>query len=124
LTEEIRLHLDRAGECLTDAKVLVANERFAAATARAYYAMYHAATAALLSEGIERSSHSGTISAFGQFLVKEGRVGPRFHEYFREAFDLRQESDYQPVTRIGAEEARDAVERGEEFTRVCEDLCK
>jgi uncharacterized protein (UPF0332 family) len=51
--------------------------------------MFHAATAALLGKDIKRHSHQGLISAFGQFLVKQGQVESRFHKYIAEAFDLR-----------------------------------
>ncbi len=36
------------------------------ATARAYYAVFYAAKAALISQAINRSKHSGVIAAFGQ----------------------------------------------------------
>ena len=32
--------------------------------------MFYAASAALLSRGVERSKHSGAIAAFGQHLVR------------------------------------------------------
>jgi len=62
--------------------------------------MFHAATAALLKRDIRRHSHKGIISAFGQFFVKSGEVEMRFHKYIAEAFDLRQESDYEPLVDI------------------------
>lgn len=62
--------------------------------------MFHAATAALLHKGIERHSHQGIIGAFAQTFVKPRHVEARFHRYLKEAFDLRQESDYQPIVRL------------------------
>lgn len=47
MTEEAQLHFIRAAECVEDSRVLLDNERPAAAVARAYYAMFHAATAVL-----------------------------------------------------------------------------
>jgi hypothetical protein len=36
--------------------------------------MFHAATAVLLSRGIERRSHHAVLSAFGEHIVKPGLV--------------------------------------------------
>ncbi|MBW7990280.1 MAG: HEPN domain-containing protein [Planctomycetes bacterium] len=47
MTEEAQLHFERAAECVEDSRILLDNERPAAAVARAYYAMFHAATAVL-----------------------------------------------------------------------------
>jgi len=100
VNEEVRLHLERADDCIKDAELLLSAHRISAAVGRSYYAMFHAATAALLNRDIKRHSHQGLISAFGQFFVKTGQVEPRFHKYITEIFDLRQESDYQPLVEI------------------------
>ena len=55
MTEEAHLHFVRAADCVEDARILIDNNRPAAATTRAYYAMFHAATAVLAIKGIKRS---------------------------------------------------------------------
>jgi uncharacterized protein (UPF0332 family) len=124
VNEEIRLHLERAGDCVKDAELLLSAHRHSAAVGRAYYAMFHAATAVLLKRDIKRHSHQGIISAFGQFLVKPGNVEPKFHKYIAEAFDLRQESDYQPLVEITEQQANKVFERAREFVEVCRNLCE
>ena len=79
MTEEVRLHFLRAAECVEDARILIDNNRPAAATTRTYYAMFHAATAVLAVKGIRRSSHHAILSAFGEYLVKPGLIDSRFH---------------------------------------------
>ena len=69
MTEDVELHFQRAVECVEDSQILLDNDRPAAAVARAYYAMFHAATAILESKGIRRSSHHGMVSAFGEYLA-------------------------------------------------------
>lgn len=49
---------------------------------RTYYAMFHAATAALLSQGIRRSKHSAVVAAFGRHLVKSGKFTAEQHGFF------------------------------------------
>jgi uncharacterized protein (UPF0332 family) len=123
VTDDVRLHLERADDCIADAELLFAASRYGAAVSRAYYAMFHAATAALLHRGITRHSHHGVIAAFGHVFAKSGLVDVRFHKYFADAFDLRQESDYLPVVRLADDRAREVVGWAREFVAVCRTLC-
>jgi len=123
VNEEVRLHLERADDCMKDAELLLSAGRYSAAVGRGYYAMFHAATAVLLKRDMRRHSHQGLISAFGQFIVKTGQVDPRFHRYISEAFDLRQESDYQPLAEITEQQVNKVLDRAKEFVEVCRKLC-
>jgi uncharacterized protein (UPF0332 family) len=123
LKEEARLHFERANDCIEDSQVLFDGGRFAAAAERAYYAMLHSASAVLLDKGIERHSHQGVISAFGQFLVKPGLISEEFHRYFIESFDIRQESDYEPVAAVSKEQAQKIITRANEFVKACRKIC-
>jgi uncharacterized protein (UPF0332 family) len=107
-----------------DAELLLNAHRTSAVVGRCYYAMFHAASAMLLDKDIKRHSHQGLISAFGQFFVKPGQIDPKFHKYITEAFDLRQESDYQPLTEISDIQAGKLLERAKEFVDACRQLCK
>jgi uncharacterized protein (UPF0332 family) len=123
LKEEVRLRFERANDCIEDSRVLLEGGRFAASAARAYYAMLHAASAVLLDKGIERHSHQGVISAFGQYLVKPGLISDEFHRHFRESFDIRQESDYEPIAAVSKEQAQKIISRAIEFVKACGKLC-
>jgi uncharacterized protein (UPF0332 family) len=124
MNEEIRLQFERAQEAIEDAQILIKEMRLAGTVARAYYAMFHAATAALLHYNIKRGSHSGIIAAFGEHICKQNLLDVKFHKYFREAFDLRLESDYQPVVRIDEQLAQTTLDNAIEFVNACKDLCK
>ena len=100
MTEEIQLRFEQAAECVEDAQVLLDHDRLAAAVTRAYYAMFHAATAVLLARGIKRSSHRGMLSAFGEHVVKPGAIDRTFFQHLRDAFERRQQSDYEPMIEI------------------------
>jgi uncharacterized protein (UPF0332 family) len=86
--------------------------------------MFHAATAALLQYDIKRGSYQGIIAAFGEHICKQNLLDVKFHKYFREAFDLRLESDYQPVVRIDEQLAQTTLDNAIEFVNACKDLCK
>jgi uncharacterized protein (UPF0332 family) len=71
------------------------DEDFSAAVNRAYYAMFYAANALLVTRGLERSKHSGVIAAFRQQFVKPGLIRADYSRYFGEALDERHTADYE-----------------------------
>ncbi len=122
MTEEIQRHLVQAAECVEDARVLLDNDRFAAAVARAYYAMFHAATATLLAQNIRRRSHHSLLSAFGEHLVKTGRIDRSFFEHLRETFERRQQADYEPLADVDRQTAQESLDHAINFIDACKKL--
>ena len=74
MKDESRGHLQRAERFLEEARYLDAGKYWDAVINRAYYSMFHAATAVLLESGIERASHKALIAAFGEEIVKKGAL--------------------------------------------------
>ena len=70
--------LEKAERCLKTAALASADDDHDAACNRAYYAMFNAARAALLALGQHdlamAKTHSGLIAAFGEHLVKSGKL--------------------------------------------------
>jgi len=64
MNENVTIFLEKAFECLADAKALLEKDRFTAAVSRSYYAMFHAAQAALISQEIEAHTHMGVNVQF------------------------------------------------------------
>ncbi len=64
-------HLKLSKELLEGAKRLFELKSLRSAVDRAYYAMYHAAQAILLSKGVKVRTHKGTILEFGRNIVKK-----------------------------------------------------
>lgn len=95
------------------------------AVGRAYYAMFHCATAALLAQGHVFSKHSAVIAAFGQYLIKSGELSADLHQVLRHAFDRRNLGDYgTDPGLISPEEARLSVKEAEEFMIAVADFLK
>ena len=57
---------------------------FRAAVNRAYYAVFYAASAMLLTKGLERRRHSGVIGAFREHFVKDGLIEPQYSNIYGE----------------------------------------
>jgi len=120
--EEIQRHFQQAAECIEDARVLLDNNRLAAAVTRVYYAMFHAATAALLARGIQRSSHHALLAAFGQTFVKTGELDRNLYQNLRAAFERRQQADYDAILEIDHAAAVQLYERAIDFVDACRKL--
>jgi len=95
--EEIEHLVRRVERSIRSARNLLDDGDYDFAMSRAYYAMFYAATAVLLSRGITRSKHSGVISAFGQEVVKSGEFSSADQRMLLAAFQDRNEGDYAGV---------------------------
>ncbi|MCL5992226.1 MAG: HEPN domain-containing protein [Bacteroidetes bacterium] len=86
--------LRKAKDKLKTAYIDFENGQYDDAVSRAYYAVYHAMTAALLFKGQVYSSHSRTIGAFNRDLIKSGVFPKNFTRMIHDLFDDRQLGDY------------------------------
>ncbi|HXF93529.1 MAG TPA: HEPN domain-containing protein [Nitrospiraceae bacterium] len=91
---EIKELLDKAQRSLRAAERLMADGDHDFAVSRAYYAMFYAAQALLLTKDIRRSKHSAVLSAFNESFVKTGAVAAEHFHRLRDGFEDRAESDY------------------------------
>ena len=121
---EIEEHFQSADEFLRESGHLLRGGFYRGAVGRAYYAMFHAAKAILLSRGIERSSHHAVLSAFGEHIVKPGLLERRFHSYITKSFARRNECDYLSFTVADDLEVEEILNRAKEFVDACKKLCK
>lgn len=64
------------------------------AVSRAFYAVFHAASAALFAVNIVRGKHSGVEAAISQFLVKPGLVEEEFKDIYTRLMKGRIVTDY------------------------------
>lgn len=122
MNEEVLRHFEQAAECIEDARILLDNNRLAAAVTRVYYAMFHAVTAALLTRGIRRSSHHALLAAFGQTFAKGGELDQRFYRDLRAAFERRQQADYEALLEIDRQAAARLYEQAIDFVDACKQL--
>lgn len=98
----------KARSSFTAAQKLLEESLFAESISRSYYAMFYAAKALLLLDGIDVSKHSAVAAAFGREYVKTGKIDPRYHRMLLDGFEWRQKSDYDVYWLPGSEQ-RSAV---------------
>jgi uncharacterized protein (UPF0332 family) len=89
----------RAERSLAGARVLNAQGDHEGAASRTYYAMFHAAQAAMLAIGVHPDdvmpkTHRGLIASFGKLLVLPGHLDAKLGRSFSRAEQRRLAADY------------------------------
>lgn len=120
----VEASLLRAERALSSAKLLLKHGELEDAVSRAYYAMFHAARAVLFSKGVKAKTHRGTISLFGEHIVKKGVLDEEYADVLRKTFDLRQKSDYELYAELDEELVEETVKNAEKFVGKVKELLK
>jgi uncharacterized protein (UPF0332 family) len=80
----IGIRVAKSLEDMATAQEMLKVARWRGAVNRAYYAVFHIASAALLWLDIERSKHSGVLAAFNRFLVKPGLIEVEYSQIYKD----------------------------------------
>jgi uncharacterized protein (UPF0332 family) len=115
----IRLRLENASETLQAAQMLYEYDGSPRSIVnRAYYAMFYAALALLVTTDSHSSKHSGVIALFDKEFVKSNIVSKDLGKMLHEAFESRQEGDYKDYSKIDRRKAAEILESANEFVRT------
>jgi uncharacterized protein (UPF0332 family) len=101
--------LEKAESKLKTARIDFDNGQYDDAISRAYYAVFHAISAALLSRQLVFSSHSQVVGAFNKEFVKAGIVPKEFTAIIQRLFADRQTGDYDIIDVIDKETAAEGI---------------
>ncbi|MDW8322239.1 MAG: HEPN domain-containing protein [Armatimonadota bacterium] len=120
--EEVGAYLQRAEQSIEAARQLYAAGFHDFCASRAYYAAFYAATALLLSEGLDYGKHSAVISSIHQRFVKSGRLSREQGKRLNWLFELRSIGDYGGTAHVSGEQAKEAIEAALEFVRAVQEI--
>jgi uncharacterized protein (UPF0332 family) len=109
--------LERAQRALRAAQILQANDLFEDAVSRSYYAVMHAAKAALLAHDVITESHAAIRRLFGSVLVRPGLIEREWASILARVQDQRIAADYSIGIGWDAEAALRLVEDAQAFLR-------
>ena len=114
-------YIEKSLRSLSASRILLENKEYEGACNRAYYAIFNAAHAALLSIKIEipevsTKSHRGLISAFGKYIVNGNYIEAKFGRMLNRVERLRLIADYTGDI-ITLEHATLALENAELFIK-------
>ena len=88
---------------------------FEDSASRSYYAMFHAARAALAKVGVTTKTHEGTVSEFGRVLVLGGVFPRDLGRALAEAKAARETYEYSATMEIVSDEAEAILRDAERF---------
>lgn len=109
------VYIDYARRALRTARLVFDDGDWISAINRAYYAIFYAANALLEREGLQRSKHSGVLNLFHERFIKTGVIEAEYARLYGQAFEARNEGDYELVSPPGREDARRAIANAERF---------
>jgi len=117
-----KLLLENARQCVRTARNNVEFRDYKAAANRSYYAIFHSMRAVLMleEENTQQSKHSGVISVFRQRYIKEGIFSKEHSGTISDAFEIRNEADYDVSYIISKESVVEQINRAEEFLKAVE----
>lgn len=118
----IQYRLERAHEALDDARLILSQKgSYASVVNRAYYAMFYAALAMLITIDRGSSKHQGVIALFDENFIKQNILPKELGKLLHRAFEMRQAGDYRDMLIVTEEQAADAVRSAIKFLTAIEE---
>jgi uncharacterized protein (UPF0332 family) len=118
----IRLRLERAKQTLQAAHTLYQQgDSPVSIVNRAYYAMFYAALALLVTVDRHSVKHSGVIALFDKEFVRQNIVSKELSKMLHQAFESRLEGDYKDNSKIDRKTATEILESADKFVRAIEE---
>lgn len=122
--ELVKGYFEKAEKKLKVAEKLLRSDDYEDAVSRAYYAVFHAAQALLLTEGEGPATHKGVVTLFGLLFVKTGKFKKDLGKYLANLKDERESGDYEVFSYIDRETAETAIEEAKQFIKETKEYLK
>jgi hypothetical protein len=113
----IKSYISKAESKLAVAQRLYDSKDYEDSVSRAYYAVFHAAQALLLTEGQKAETHKGVVTLFGLLFVMTGKFSKELGKYLSNLKDDRESGDYELFSFIDESTAKSALEEAVEFLK-------
>jgi len=118
----IQYRLERAREALDDARLILSQKgSYASVVNRAYYAMFYAALALLITVDRGSSKHQGVIALFDENFIKQNILPKELGKLLHRAFEMRQAGDYRDMLIVTEEQAADVINAAIRFLSAIEE---
>ena len=110
-------YIQKANKKLEVAEKLLKSSDYDDAVSRAYYAVFHATQALLLTEGERAETHKGIVTLFGLLFVKTGKFSKNIGKHLANLKDDRESGDYEVFSYIDKDTAETAISESKEFLK-------
>jgi len=118
MTPEVAAYLEKARQCLSNARTLLAIGLSNDAGRNAYFAAFHSAQAFIFSRtGRVAKTHSGARSEFARLALEEPLLDRSLTGFLARAYALKEVADYEtgPDSLIPSDRSSAALETAEQF---------
>jgi len=122
--ELITLYMEHSDEKLRATRIMLDAWLVRPAISECYYAVFYAASAVLLSKGIERRKHEGVGSALGESFVRNGELPAEMTKLFHQLHEDRLSADYRMTYDPGEEVAEERLTQAHHFVQTMRDYLK
>lgn len=112
--------LDKAYQMVRAAHIMAESNDYASACNRSYYAIFHAMRAVLALDGVDEHRHSHLISEFRKNYLKSNILDRSLSDIIGNAFQVRNESDYDDFWVISQIDTLEQIQKAEEFVQAIE----
>ncbi|OGR81257.1 MAG: hypothetical protein A3I11_06720 [Elusimicrobia bacterium RIFCSPLOWO2_02_FULL_39_32] len=118
MTEQVAQLIKKSEEAIEVSQKLLKDRYFSHAASKAYYSIFYATQALLISRGIEVVKHSAVESSFGYHFARTKEIDPKFHEMLIDARRVREMADYAISDDVIGSVASQKVEDAKEFLKA------
>lgn len=119
-----KYRLESAKDRLKSASLLLEAGQYKDSIGRSYYAIFTAIRAVLASKQIDFSKHAGVIAYFQKEYIKTEIFDKKYSKYIQQAFQIRNNCDYNDFFIVSKQEAKEQYERATELLDVIQDYIK
>ena len=115
MRELTKYRLDRATEFLLASKIMLENNFCKDSINRSYYAIFTTIRALLAENQVDFKKHSAVISYFRQHYIKTEIFDIKFSKYIGDAFEIRNNCDYEDFYIVSREDTEIQYNNAVEF---------
>lgn len=123
-TTLVTLELKKARETFEEITILTTANKWSGAANRLYYAVFHAINALLIHDGHITNTHKGSHAVFHLNYIKTGILPIEYGRLYNQLQTMREESDYNCVYEVEADELRERIEPAQKLIEEIERLVK
>lgn len=106
----VEMEIEKAERILAEQKLLREGALWSTLANRLYYALFHAVSALLISEGYEVGTHKGAVIRFQQYFVKTNRFTIEEGRFYSQMQTMRENADYNCSYDVSEDEVVDRIE--------------
>ena len=111
----VKYRLDSSKERLESAQILLDTGKYKDSIGRSYYAIFTAVKSVLAKDRIDFAKHAGVISYFQKEYIKTGVFDKKYSKYLQEAFQIRNNCDYDDFYIVAKADAEEQLIRAREY---------